>query len=88
MSSRGTMLHSCIKVRQPLKFTEAPGEIGCPVRIFVVSFCRSRHFPIFEKYEDMGICNCGDNGDIAQDGDIDNNDITRVMMQPMISSMP
>jgi hypothetical protein len=36
----------------------------------------------------MGICNCGDNGDIAQDGDIDNNDITRVMMQPMISSMP
>jgi hypothetical protein len=35
----------------------------------------------------MAICNCGDNGDIAQDGD-NNNALRRVMMQVMISSMP
>jgi hypothetical protein len=36
----------------------------------------------------MTIYNCGDNGDIAEDGNINNNDLTRVMLQLMISAMP
>jgi hypothetical protein len=91
VSSRGTMLHSCIKVRQCLIFTEADRpnfslEIGYPIRIFVISFCLSITISNLWICEDMTICNCDDNGDIAQDGNF-NNDITKVMMQHMISAI-